>query len=179
MTLLNVWARTNKNSTPVFFTGNGKLVEGCKKTIEGCTNPKAPNYNPNATIDNGSCEEEDIFISNSDEKTQASPKNKNKNFTCNKCGTKMPIKNRVLGNENISISCKIDIITDLVKESLQDGETNRLEKHWNYDMSGTKCIFNGSDVTSSWWGIFRAENLKLESISLNRDGTIKVLKINN
>lgn len=184
ITVLNVWARTNKNSTPVFYNGNGKNIEECEQIIEGCTNPKAPNYNPNATIDNGSCEE-DIFKSPEDgggldsETTIERPKTGPKKFSCSNCGTEMPIKNRVLGDENISISCKKDIITELVKQTISDGNTDRLEGYWDYGSGGTQCFFNGSNISASWWGIFRADNLRLNSLSIKRNGKIKKLEINN
>ena len=182
LAVLNVWARTNKNNTPVFFSGNGKNIEQCKQVIEGCTNPKAPNYNPNATIENGTCEEE-IFESEKDEDNGKSieiPRNKPegpKTFTCTNCGTKMEINKRLRGDENISISCKKDIIAGLVKQTIEDGNTSRLEDFWDY--SNTKCYFNGSDVGSSWWGIFRSENLQLKSMSITNRGKIKELQIIN
>ena len=91
----------------------------------------------------------------------------------------MPIENRLLGDVDISISCKKDIITELVEQSLKDKNTERLEEFWKYGAKGTKCLFNGSDVSSSWWGIFRADNLKLKSISLKRNGKINKLEIYN
>jgi hypothetical protein len=33
----------------------GLSFAGCKKEIEGCTDPDATNFNPNATVNNGSC----------------------------------------------------------------------------------------------------------------------------
>ena len=91
----------------------------------------------------------------------------------------MPIKNRVLGNENISISCKKDIITDLIQQSIKDKETDRLEAYWDYGATPTQVFFNGSDVTSSWWGVFTSNDLRLNSLSLKRNGKIKKLEIEN
>ena len=182
MKILNVWARTNKNNSPVPFNNNGKFIEECIKVIEGCTNPKAPNYNPNATIDNGTCQDENIYASgnkSSTEVTTVTTKPEIKTFKCSNCGTEMPIENRLLGDVDISISCKKDIITELVEQSLKDKNTERLEEFWKYGAKGTKCLFNGSDVSSSWWGIFRADNLKLKSISLKRNGKINKLEIYN
>lgn len=185
MKILNVWARTNKSDAPVFFMNNGKFIEECIKVIEGCTNPKAPNYNPNATIDNGTCQDENIFTSDNKDSTVAEVTTVTKKydipktFKCSNCGIEMPIKNRLLGNENISIGCKKDIITELVQQSLKDKNTDRLEEFWKYGSNGTKCLFNGSDVSSSWWGIFRADNLKLKSISIKKNGKINKLEIYN
>ena len=100
-------------------------------------------------------------------------------FRCSNCGTQMPIKNRVLGNENISISCKKDIITDLIQQSIKDKETDRLEAYWDYGATPTQVFFNGSDVTSSWWGVFTSNDLRLNSLSLKRNGKIKKLEIQN
>ena len=186
ITVVNVWARTNKNSTPVFYGGNGKIIEECKQIIEGCTNPKASNYDPRATIDNGSCVE-DIFTDSdeTDDGLKDDPKVTKQDpptpttFRCSNCGTQMPIKNRVLGNENISISCKKDIITDLIQQSIKDKETDRLEAYWDYGATPTQVFFNGSDVTSSWWGVFTSNDLRLNSLSLKRNGKIKKLEIEN
>jgi len=183
--ILNVWVRTNKNKTPIFYSGNGKFIQECKKIIEGCTNPKAPNYNPNATIDNGSCEQENIFKDeDKNSKTDIVTIDANNTlpistFSCSNCGTRMSLQYRVLGDENISISCKKDIITDLVQQTITDGNTDRLEDYWDYAGKGTKCVFNGSDVSSSWWGIFRAENLELKNLTIKRNGMIKHIEIKN
>jgi len=182
--VLNVWARTNKNNNPVFYTGNGKNIGECKQIIEGCTNPKAPNYDPNATIDNGTCEEEDIFQTEEPKKPVEGEITEKKlpttkTFSCSNCGTEMAITNRVLGNKNISISCQKDIITELIKQTISDGNTRRLEEYWDYGAGGTKVFFNGSDVSSSWWGIFRVDDIRISSLSIKRTGKIKKLEIFN
>ena len=39
----------------VVYDGLGINEEGCVFNVQGCTDPEAPNYNPDATIDDGSC----------------------------------------------------------------------------------------------------------------------------
>lgn len=111
------------------------LVGACSsdEDIEGCTNPSSDNYNPSATIDDGSCLlERDIFLGNYQGAfADCSPNNSDNNFSEPK---------RLVINSN----AQDDLVDFLITDIQAPPFNTALVMGWEGRVEGDELIFEES-----------------------------------